>query len=74
MLYEKDSLQFMKVRQEYLNGSSLYQGTPYTTQETLDVIGEEGIKQIAERIKKMLEWKEMMYKIKDPKKRGFLVF
>ena len=68
MSIEKDSIQFLK--QNHLNGGCYYQGIPFTTQETIDIMGHEMIEKLDQRIKKMVKWKMMMYKVKNPMLNG----
>lgn len=52
-------------------GEELFDGLPCPTKEAYDILGEEGIKYIKNRLHEMLEWRKTMYGGKEKRYYGF---
>ncbi|QMU63190.1 MAG: hypothetical protein GKR88_02145 [Flavobacteriaceae bacterium] len=70
MSKKEKSKRFEFINENLIDGPCLYQGIPYTTDETIDIIGKKGIEKIDNEIKKMVKWKNKIYKQRNPDLKG----
>ena len=52
-------------------GEELFDGLPCPTEEAFEILGDEGVAYIKNRLNEMLEWRKIMYSAKEKKYYGF---